>query len=471
MHVISRKKLKEAVARHGDLNGHDENLDNLCGYPQEGLNGQSVILKVPYQMNLSAPDGQVGNWSFLLTTFPWTCGDALSGIGELGPYNLYANYLSPTGSPVNVHPFAGPVTIYRGNDGNELGPFHVSDLGNVPPVGLSLEDGYTKGPHRLIGWGIEVYDTTAVIAKQGSCTVWRQNTNTLDKTSFTVGNPAGTLIGALSGIIVRRPPSDIGEANKLAGTKSWKSEDGCYLVPTLNSSDIPVKQADDTQPIIFQADVQTGVRSVGFPAGVLTGPTLTNTVGASTILSPAILFNLQPWNMTGAFFTGLAPSATFLVRTVFYIERFPSPDENDIVLVTKPSAKYDPLALEIYDHMVHNMPVGVPVDDNGLGEWFYEAIKSAASFVLPVISKTLLPAKNPPPVTYSTQRTPAVKPRRVLPPMAPQRMAVTAPRIPKNLNSNGISKSNRAENQKIKRKIQLRQPLSNAEIAFVNSRK
>jgi len=201
-----------------------------------------------------------------------------------------------------------------------------------------------------------------------------------------------------------------------------------------------------------------------------------NTVAANSVISPAILFNFQPWNMTGAFFTGLAPGATFLIRTVFYVERFPSPDENDLVLVTKPSAKFDPLALEIYDHMVHNMPVGVPVADNGLGEWFYEAIKSAASLVLPGITKALTPSMAPPPVSYSTSRTPAFKPRKALPVMKQQRMATTSPRIPRlpsgpstpNVVKGMNAQQTKAEISKYIRAKQLRgEQLSAREIAFI----
>lgn len=407
---------------------HDKPLSNLCGYPQEGVNGQSAVLKVPYQFNLSAPTGQVSNWSFLLTTYPFTAGGA-GAPSSLVPYQLMGNHLNNAGTTAPPNNNCYPLSVYSGNDGNKLGPFHVLDAGNSSNVqGLFLEDSYATGPHRVIGWGVEVYDTTAVIKRQGSCTVWRQNTNTCDKTEYTYANYSGTSvqIGGTSGVIIRRPPESIAEANKLAGTKSWKSEDGCYLVCTMNSNDITIKQPDDAQPIIFQSDVSTAVRTPASSAQILSGPV--NNVSAAlippitfSVATPQKLWNFQPYNMSGAFFTGLDPAATFLIRMIMYVERFPTPDEPDIVLMTKPSAPYDPMALEIYDHMLHRMPVGVPVADNGLGEWFYDGIKAATNWALGGVPKLL--------GINTVHQVPPVRTRKALPRQTKLKGAQSSPII------------------------------------------
>lgn len=416
---------------------HDDVLPNLCGYPQEGVNGQSVVLKVPYQMTITSPtalpDGQT--WQFMLTSYPW-----LDGIGgsptSLVPYRAYGNHLTNTGATSPTSNIASSISIYKGPDGTDLGPFNVGLTGNDPVVqGMSLEAPYTKGPHRLISWGIEVYDTTAVIDRQGTCTVWRQNTNTVDKTSWmkataTIPGPANR-IGVMAGVIIRRPPRNISEANKLAGTKSWKSEDGCYLVCTMNSNDICIKQADDTQPVLYLTDVQAEPRVAGTFSEVLSGPEIINNAGTGTdsIISPQMLWDFQPYNMSGCFFTGLKKGATFLVRTVFYVERFPTPDEPDIVLVTKPSATYDPMALEIYDQMLHRMPPGVPVADNGLGEWFFDGVNAAVSWLgqkLPSFSQ--LPIFKFP----SSPPKKAIKPNSTAPVTTTKSVPKTKPLQPRN---------------------------------------
>jgi hypothetical protein len=317
-------------------------------------------------------------WQFLLTTYPWTSGDAGSG-PVMVDYDIYGNLLRNASSTPNAHARMPPVCIYTGPGGNNLGPFELAVAGNVQPVGLGLDNNYAKGSHRVIGWGVEVYDTTAVIARQGTCTVFRQNTNTYNKSTHLYQETPDTLkgIGAISGISLNRPPNSIAEANLLAGTRSWKSEDGCYLVMTQNQEQLLAKQPDDTQPIFYSGDVAPGFRGT-VPSHVISGSTYAVPAGENNAIVPSMVWNMQPYHMSGCFFTGLSHQSTFLIRTVFYVERFPTPDEKDIVLLTKPSACHDPVALEIYDRMLKEMPVGVPVAENGLGEWFYQAIKAVA---------------------------------------------------------------------------------------------
>jgi len=419
---------------------HDVELPNLCGYPDTQV-GQSVVLKVPYQMTLSAPAG-IGasdTWQFMLSTLPWTAGDV--GPGPIWTdYKLTGNFLEFDPGPLNSATRLPPVSIYAGPSGTSLGPFQLSVAGNAAPQGLALDNSFAKGSHRVIGWGVEVYDTTAVISRQGTCTVWKQNTNTQDKSTFFYANPSGTIKnwGATSGILINRPPETIAEANLLAGTRSWKSEEGCYLVCTQNQEQLLAKQPNDTQPVMLSGDVSPGLRGP-IPARALSGTVSTAPMGEDGIFYPSMVWNMIPYHMSGCFFTGLSATSTFLIRTIFYVERFPTPDEKDIVLLTKPSACHDPVALEIYDRMLKEMPVGVPVAENGLGEWFYDAIKA----VMPTIAKIPHPlaqaaaglgnmysdyweSQDKPPVRppqqtkkLTGQRNPSAPPRQTSPPATP----------------------------------------------------
>ncbi len=357
---------------------HDVELPDLCGYPDTQV-GQSVVLKVPYQMTVVAPPGTTDTWEMMVHTNPWTCGDTGSA-SVTTDYLSFGNYLQVSGTQTHTTTTFPPVIVYRGKDGNDLGPFNIGDAGNVAPIGMGLDDSYAKGCHRVIAWGLEVYDTTAVISRQGTCTVWKQNTNTYNKSAFTFAGPSvGPLsqVGTCTGILLNRPPKNIAEANLLAGTRSWKSEDGCYLVITQNEEQLLAKQPDDTQPIICDGDISPGIRGTT-PGNVISGTLNQIPIGDSAVFFPQVVWNMQPFHQSGAFFTGLSPNSSFLVRTIFYVERFPTPDEKDIVLLTKPSACHDPVALEIYDRMLKEMPVGVPVAENGLGDWFYDAISAAA---------------------------------------------------------------------------------------------
>jgi hypothetical protein len=90
--------------------------------------------------------------------------------------------------------------------------------------------------------------------------------------------------------------------------------------------------------------------------------------GANGLCSTAAL------NTHGLYFTGLSLQTTLAITLNCFVERFPGPQETDLVVLAKPSPQYDLLALEIYSHALHDMPPGVMVKENGLGEWFADVI-------------------------------------------------------------------------------------------------
>jgi hypothetical protein len=68
-----------------------------------------------------------------------------------------------------------------------------------------------------------------------------------------------------------------------------------------------------------------------------------------------------------------------------FLETFPTPAENTILVLATPSCPYDPLALEIFSHALTAMPVAVPVDQNWFGEWFVDAITEGTKFLSPLL--------------------------------------------------------------------------------------
>jgi len=360
---------------------HDREILSLLGMTDETLADQ-ITYKAPYQVTVSAPVGQVGSWSMLIHNNPWTTGSQGSGPAATN-FNLVATWLQVPPTQPNAQASLPSICIWRGNDGNPLGMFQSNLTGNSPsPIGLSLDDTLTQGVGRLIGWGLEVYDTSAVINKQGTVTVWRQNTNTFDKSPYFLATPnaLGPLNswGVVDAIALFRPPQTITEANQLFGTKSWRGEDGCYLVFVNNQSEQKARIPDPTQPIFVQTDFQAGnIPTV--PQPVIAGSFNQITVGAQNVNVPQMRWNWQPYHQSGAFFTGLNPNATYLVRTVYYYERHPSINETNISLLTMRSAGYHPLAMEVRTRVLMEMPVGVPVGENALGDWFLSIAKTLSS--------------------------------------------------------------------------------------------
>jgi hypothetical protein len=97
-----------------------------------------------------------------------------------------------------------------------------------------------------------------------------------------------------------------------------------------------------------------------------------------------------PYDISGAYFTGLSPQTTLTVDVRWYIERCPTIDEPSLVVLATPSPVYDPIALKIYSEAVHGLPVGVPVSENPLGEWFNKVLMGVSRYA-PLIGAALSP--------------------------------------------------------------------------------
>ncbi len=95
---------------------------------------------------------------------------------------------------------------------------------------------------------------------------------------------------------------------------------------------------------------------------------------------------VHPFHQSGAIFTGLSFNTTLTLNLNVYYESFPSMSDPNILALAKPSAIYDPCALELYSRVLQELPVGVPVRENGLGDWFLNAASTAAKYLGPVIS-------------------------------------------------------------------------------------
>jgi len=104
-------------------------------------------------------------------------------------------------------------------------------------------------------------------------------------------------------------------------------------------------------------------------------------VSGAWVAPPAMTY---PLHMGGAIFTGLSDTTTLTLNVNTFHESFPSPAENDILVLATPSATYDPVALEMFSHSLSSMPVGVPASENGLGDWFLGAVADAAEFLAPL---------------------------------------------------------------------------------------
>jgi hypothetical protein len=66
----------------------------------------------------------------------------------------------------------------------------------------------------------------------------------------------------------------------------------------------------------------------------------------------------------------LSQETTLTLRVRWIIERFPNDNESSIVVLSTPTAHYDPVALEIYSRLMMKTPPAVMFKENPQGEWW-----------------------------------------------------------------------------------------------------
>jgi hypothetical protein len=235
---------------------------------------------------------------------------------------------------------------------------------------LLLPNTYGQSPYRVISKGFEVYNTSNVLNQGGNIVCWTQNMPDIKSASpQLVTNASYANPGFMGFALAPGPPSSLGNAEILPNSTNWLAAQGCYVPGRLSSTDIPTSTATTNQFMYYGNVPTTGPYLSASPLTV--GPANTGQISSQ-----------QSCNLTGAYITGLPANATLLVRYRLVIELFPSFGDS-LLSSARPSPAYDPLALELYSRALRTAPVGVPVCENGLGDWF----KSVASTVanLPVI--------------------------------------------------------------------------------------
>jgi hypothetical protein len=240
---------------------------------------------------------------------------------------------------------------------------------------------YWTGSCRAVAAAFEIVNTTPLLTVGGAITTYRQavpDYETATATQFAYNGSNPTPYGVASTIIVPHPPLNNAECMLLPGSRKWNAKDGCYVVATLNSDQIPIQDELFTAPIITN----------NTPSGAIIYYPVTSTATFGTIQT--MIFQDNFWtkfNQCGAFLSGLSNSTTLDVTLIMDIQRFPTVSQSDIIVNARPPAKYDPVAIEAYGLIAQTLPTGVEQKENGLGDWIMGAVKNVASFVAPIIQR------------------------------------------------------------------------------------
>jgi hypothetical protein len=375
----------------------------------------SVVQCIKKSVVVSAPvSAGTGNWDCNIFSLPFlgsVNAPNFTGQGVAAGSGLMAAiYGQSTQSTM------GPVTIIAGAAGSDLslsthGTDVVADGDSLAAANANYaaapQNGFLDGNSRLIGMGFEVHNTTAELYRQGAVAVYHQPQNMLlDRSNRTDFVYTGTLAAPLTwefslGLTTQTitdAPSNLASAMLLSGSRQWEAKDGVMCIPTLISNDIPTVRRESVVPVVVNttkdvlssfAGLAPGAEVRFFPAAI---PSRTRLPSSPLIPSKGLADvcykpnKFTNFNTVGSFFSGLSTQTTLVVNVIYYIERFPSPSELDLVVMAQPSPASDPIAAELYSILMREMPPGVKVADNADGDWFYELISGAAKFLQPALA-------------------------------------------------------------------------------------
>lgn len=260
----------------------------------------------------------------------------------------------------------------------------------VLPISSTVQSAHTipanyfgDGPCRLIGHGFEVHDVTAEIYKQGTLTVFEVPQAVADREAVTV--KAQTVNGQAYAQTnqdicnIQRFPTSLAQIMTYPSTKQWDAKEGAYVVVPFSGHENPALQSEYRTPFVNTAtlnaadvpgSVNIGARSIG------------NYASGGVANEPFVFLSNQyaPMHSRGVYLTGLNANSTFTVTTNFYFESFPFA-ESELVSLARPSCPFDPKALALISLIMQQLPVGVPVSENPLGEWFWEAVETALPYL------------------------------------------------------------------------------------------
>jgi len=353
----------------------------------EGVVADSIVQAVRLQYEIKAPGTVSGNWDCHLVIDP----SSNSLQREITTIGGCAGIVSDDRTAVAGATFGG-VTVISTESGRGTAPGagnFANDAALTSIKAVAPDISYFEGPHRIVALGFEVTNTTAELYKQGSVTTWRMANALLQKSNLMLWEKYD------HSAIVTQPfvtdvyaywPNTVSSARLLPGSQTWAAAEGCYVVAAQESSQNPITRLQPNQQVITNS---WDASALDLNVDAWAGPALVNLgVNASPSgtrrVHPA--FSQSPFTMAGAFFTGLSNQSTLTLTVNVFIERFPTLAQLDLVTLAQPAPRFDPIALELYSQILSEMPTGVMVKENGLGDWFVEAVSTVAPLISGALS-------------------------------------------------------------------------------------
>lgn len=362
---------------------HDEQIVNLNGWPDLSTE-PSVIRTVNQQWSL---DGFADGDTLILHHFPilheravYECVRNMNVFGKTGTVGLNLNTLVG----VKYSAAAG-------------GNFILPSGAMTQVLSGGLGSAFVDGKMRLIGLGIEVYDVTAELYKAGSITTYQMPQVDFEQPSGYQWVQAANS-SSVDVRLVTKWPNNLALASTLKGTRTWDLKEGVYTVvgrgshqnnPTLPLYEVPLMYSSaSTFDNIDSANVSQVYAAWNTLATV-------NGQASQAVFQPNVYTDTT---QKGIMCTGLTTNTKLLVKMIMHIETFPSIADVELSTLAKPSASFDPLALHLISEAFQELPIAVPVRENGMGDWFAEVVADVLPYASAIgmgIAPELAPAIGP----------------------------------------------------------------------------
>lgn len=357
---------------------HDDRV-RCPGYPDTST-VNSVVQTYTTTASISAPNGQTAAWDLHVPYIPVTGSPVTGTPYALPPWavDAYGGMGAQVGGQIDL--YGGFNAIVCATSGTD---WYVANSGVSNSSVLALPPKYASGHYRQIAVGIEAVNTTASLYKGGSLTVYRAPSSRDDgllKQTTTIPTTSPITLETQCPVeFVALPPSTQAEAAVYTDSRTWSAEDGAYVVVT---------QSNEENPFLTLLPRNVAIKKVFDSTTVQQdmAASTTRTMWSSILVNVAHVntgnnCSVLPFDNCGMILTGLNPNSTIQLTVRYYIERVPATSEPDLLSMCQVPPAYDAVALEIYSRCLAEMPVGVPQNENPLGEWFegvLESIKSVA---------------------------------------------------------------------------------------------
>jgi len=304
----------------------------------------------------------------------------------------------------------GGVTAFTGPVGfDSTNPYYGLNTNQVTQYSINPPNVFTKGSYRVSASAFEVRSVGPELYRSGTCNMWQLPVPDVSSAvstscySFTTATQNG--LATINTVIMDAWPGTESAAMVIPSTVTGAAIDGAYVVSRMNTL-YPRIIDGAGHNFIMRAPSQTTWNNITNPTGdpngtlVVTpsyGPGFfraTMTVGGTGTFTPflATAFTVGEFDLNGAQFLGLSDTDVLTITVKWYITRYPSENQLEILVSQKAAPRYDPIAFEWYSKHASLLPSGVRVRDNALGDWFRSVVgtvKDTVSRFAPMASGLL----------------------------------------------------------------------------------